>query len=585
LNGSTPLTISLVSQSEAVQLFVARAQPLAATFALTQNNARTIAHICERLDGIPLALELAAARIKSLSVEQIAARLDDRFRLLTGGSRTALPRQQTLRAAIDWSFSLLTEEERVLLRRLSVFAGGWSLEAAESVCSKPKAESTGMLPTADCFLLSDVLDLLARLVDRSLVVFEQHGGETRYRLMETIRQYAREKLLDSGEGDQIRARHLDFFIKLVEEAEPKLDGAEVKQWMGRLETEYDNLRAAWEQAIATDHKLALRLALPLYLFWTMHAHLVEGREWLAQLLPHTEAWGESIQRAKALFLVGSLDFSLGDYSSARSFGEQGLTIARNLGDLGEVANGLRLVGRSYYFLKEYEKARPLFEESLALYRSWGDQGNIARLLFGLGSTIAEQGNPTQAQPLVEESIALFRALHNELLVVAPLNMLGEIVRAQGDYARAAEIYAETVEIDRRLGNEIHLPNALSNLGMAVLQQGNYRRAGELFSESLDWIRRRGTRVFATMWLTGMAGVIEANGQPIPAARLLGVVNALAESSRSRGSADTLADRQFHRDVLDKVRGRLDLEAFNQAWKEGSVMTLEQAIECALENVK
>jgi predicted ATPase/class 3 adenylate cyclase len=274
-NPNDPLT-ELVKY-DSVRLFVERAVAAKSSFAITNANAAAVAQICYRLDGIPLAIELAAARIKAFTPQQVANRLDDRFRLLTGGSRTALPRQQTLRALIDWSHGLLSEPERVLLRRLSVFAGGWTLEAAEAVCADDVG-ADGRPP-----LSNDVLDLLSRLVDKSLVVAEEENGESRYRMLETIRQYAREKLLDSGEGDAVHDRHLQFFAAFAGEARVKLIGAEQERWLERTEAEHDNLRAAMEWS-SQRPDLALRLKLPtaMYLFWHIHGYQHEGLAVLRQ---------------------------------------------------------------------------------------------------------------------------------------------------------------------------------------------------------------------------------------------------------------------------------------------------------------
>src|SRR5579884_1061615 len=265
--------VPALARCEATRLFVERAALSYPGFALTEQNAPAVAQVCVRLDGIPLAIELAAARIKVLSADQIAARLDDRFRLLTGGSRTALPRQQTLRALIDWSYDLLSEAERTLLRRLSVFAGGWTLEAAEAVCS------------------ADALHLLTSLVDKSLAVYEEQAGEARYRLLETVREYARDRLLESGEMEEVRERHFAFFLRMAEEIEPKLTGLEQAAWLDRLEGEYDNLRAAsgWALSAAEGAQAGLRLAGALWRFWEIRGHIDEGRGRLKNALDRPDA--------------------------------------------------------------------------------------------------------------------------------------------------------------------------------------------------------------------------------------------------------------------------------------------------------
>ena len=283
--------IEQLSQYEAVRLFIDRVLLVAPHFDVTKENAPAIAQICYRLDGIPLAIELAAARVKMMSVEQISKRLDDRFRLLTGGARTALPRQQTLRALIDWSYDLLSENERLLLRRLSVFAGGWTLEAAEEVCS-----GDGIEP-------DEVLDLLTQLVNKSLVVVMEPSpsGETRYRMLETIRQYAREKLLETGGGEVVRDRHLAYFVKLVEQAEPELYRSHQARWLNRLEDEIDNLRIALEWALATDVESGLRIAAFPWRFWQARGYLREMGEWLAQLLERYPTTDTLHARALAIY--------------------------------------------------------------------------------------------------------------------------------------------------------------------------------------------------------------------------------------------------------------------------------------------
>ncbi len=288
-----------------MRLFVERAQSHHPQFTITRQNAPALASICSRLDGIPLALELAAARVRSLSVEEVNRRLDQRFRLLTGGSRTALPRQQTLRSLIDWSYDLLRDEERALLSRLAVFAGGWTLAAAERVCSDGIMEEGA------------VLDCLTSLVDKSLVAAEERDGATRYRLLETVRQYARDRLLERGDGPAWRDRHLAFYVSLGEEAEPMLSGPEQQVWLGRVETEYDNLRAAlaWSSAPGGDAQRGLQLAGAIWRYWYMRGLFGEGRGWLAALLANAPG-GPSPARAKALNAAGTLAWQQTDHAAA-----------------------------------------------------------------------------------------------------------------------------------------------------------------------------------------------------------------------------------------------------------------------------
>jgi predicted ATPase len=351
-NAATAADLETVLQFESVQLFIDRAQAALPDFELTSANAAALREICRRLDGIPLAIELAAARVRAFAVEQIAARLDDRFGLLTTGPRTAMPRQQTLRAAVDWSYALLSEPERALLRRLSVFAGGWKFEAAEAV-----AAGDGLQPYA-------VLDLLAQLVDKSLVLAEPQRGAVRYRLLETIRQYARERLDEAGEAGCTCDRHLAYFLDLAEQAEPKLRGPEARTVMDRLEEEHDNLRLAIDWALQTGGDAALRLSGALAWFWWGRDHHSEGCRWLARALTTTQV--RSAARMKALNGAGWLAHHQRDLDKARMLLAESLAIARELDDGWTVAWTLHCLGRVAYFDNDPQTARSLGEQSLAI---------------------------------------------------------------------------------------------------------------------------------------------------------------------------------------------------------------------------
>ena len=328
-NPKNQIPIDQLQTYAAVRLFIDRATAARSDFQVTNANAPAVAQICYRLDGIPLAIELAAARIKALRVEQIAARLDDRFRLLTGGSRTALPRQQTLRALIDWSYDLLSESEKVLLARLSVFAGGWSLDSAEEV-------------TKD----SEVLDRVPHLVEKSLVVMDDtsiddSGVETRYRFLETIRQFARDKLLDSGESERVRTQHMLYFDSVALEAEPALRSANSRSWQDRLYTDQDNFRAAIEWALAHDPETALRIAGSLMFFWSERGRMTEGLAWLRQSLAQVDALpavdGKAARqrealRARGLGAVAHLSVLLGENRTARAAADESIVLYQSLGD-------------------------------------------------------------------------------------------------------------------------------------------------------------------------------------------------------------------------------------------------------------
>jgi predicted ATPase len=389
------LTPEILSQSEAVQLFLERATLIESTFVLTPQNAGSVGQLCVRLDGIPLALELAAARVRSLSVEEINARLDNRFRLLTGGSRTALPRQQTLRALIDWSYDLLNEQEKALLCRLSVFAGGWTLAAAEAVGAGEVIEDW------------EVLDLLTSLADKSLVVAEQSEGQTRYRLLETVRQYARDRLRESGEGEAVQERHQAFFVVLAEETEPQLRGPEQQLWLERLETEHDNLRVALEWR---GDEASLRLAGALERFWYVRGHFSEGRAWLGSAFSATAGLGRTAMRAKALNGAGALASSQGDYVSTRTLHEEALAIQRELGNRRGIANSLSGLGSVAKDQGDFALARTMYEEALALRRELGDRWGIAYSLESFAALTSVQEQAQRAARLWGAAQALREAI-------------------------------------------------------------------------------------------------------------------------------------------------------------------------------
>ncbi len=383
----------MLARYELVRLFVDRATAAHPAFRFSAGNAAAVSQVCSRLDGMPLALELAAARVKVLSPEQIVSRLDDRFRLLSGGSRTALPRQQTLRALIDWSYDLLPSPEQTLLRRLSVFAGGWTLDAAESVCAGGEAAER------------DVLDLLAHLVAKSLVVAEPpEDGQVRYRLLENLRQYAEERLAETDEAESLSRHHRDWFLQFAEDAEPNLFGPQHAPWLNRLEREHDNFRKALRgcQERPADAATFLRLAGALSHFWSVRSYLSEGRGWLETALADAPDAPPAI-RAKAMNGAGVLAWSCGDFTQAATFHETDLELRREMQDGRGIARALANLGILASEKADFARARHLFEESLAVYREVGDQENVAILLNNLGSLLIDIGDFDTAGPFFSES--------------------------------------------------------------------------------------------------------------------------------------------------------------------------------------
>ncbi len=522
-------TAASVAPFEAVQLFTDRAYLAHADFDITDQNASTLASICFRLDGIPLAIELAAARLRSLSLEEIRGKLDQRFRLLTGGSRTALPRQQTLRSLIDWSYDLLREPEKWLFQRLSVFVGGWTLEATEQVCVADGGED------------GDVLNLLTSLADKSLVMVQQNDGHSRYRLLETVRQYARERLLESGGGEVVRDRHRDYFLALAEEAAPKLKGADQSEWFERLEEEHDNFRSAvaWSLSEAGS-RAGLRLCAALQRYWINRGHLSEGRDSCLRVLGMAGAEACTTERAKVLTAAGLLAYWQGDYPAARAQHEEGLAIWRQLGDQRGIAVALNNLGMVMRSQGDYASARTLYEESLVIERQRGDRWGLA----------------------------------------AGLNNLGSLAAAQGDYRGCRTHLEESLAIWRELGDRGAIATTLENLGGRAYEQGELAAARALHAESLTLRRQVGDKLGIIISLEQLAAVAASLGSPLRATRIWG----RAECLRAEiGSALEPKDRSRQDQRVAAARAALeDDAAFDRAWQDGRSLTLEQAIDLALE---
>jgi predicted ATPase/class 3 adenylate cyclase/Tfp pilus assembly protein PilF len=598
-----------LSQYEAVRLFIDRSLMSQPRFAVTNENAPAVAQVCYRLDGIPLAIELAAARVKVLSVEQIAARLDDRFRLLTGGSRTALPRQQTLRASIDWSYDLLSEAERRLLRRLSVFAGGWTLGAAEAICA------------GDGIDAYEILDLLTQLVAKSLVSVDEQEAEARYRLLETIRQYGAEQLRGSGEEAALRGRHRDWYLALAEEAEPELVGPAQGEWLDRLEGEHANLRAALGWSVEHgEAEAGLRLGGALGRFWGVRGYLTEGRERLTELLALAGGLGRTEVRSKALHAAGVLAQVQGDYRAARALYEECLVLHRELGNTGGTASSLNNLGQVAFHQGDYATARSLYEQALAIRRDLGDKRGIASSLNNLGGVAQEQGDFAAARALYEECLLMARELGDRWGTAVSLNNLGKVAEYQGDYSAARSLYEECLVIERELGDRQGTAYSINNLGNVALYQGDYesasalygeglatlrelgdrqgianslgflgllaqkqgdhRRARDLYQESLALFEDAGGRLGIAACLERLGDVAGAQGQPALAARLFGAAEALREAI---GASLSPADRDEHERLVAPARTALGEEAFAAAWAAGRAMTLDEATTCALEN--
>jgi predicted ATPase/class 3 adenylate cyclase len=501
-----------LAQFEAVGLFVERARAANASFNITAQNASAVLEVCTRLDGIPLAIELAAARVRMLSVEQIAARLDDRFRLLTGGSRGALPRQQTLRALVAWSYGLLSEDERVLFRRLAVFAGGWTLEAAESVCAGDGLEAY------------DVLDLTLQLVDKSLVVAEEQDGQERYRMLETIREYARECLNEANEGDSVRDLHLAYFLSLAERASPAEYSPTHLTTLGR---EYDNVRAALRWAIdRKDAQRALRLAGGLWDFWSVRGYYAEGRAWLGEVLalPDPEA-GLRKQRVRALQTAGHLANCQADYTAASALLEESRALAQDLGEDAEVAASLHLLGNTANARGELEQASSLYGEARELNRRTHSQ--VAEMLnvLQLADVALQREDIEAAKTLGKEAVAASRERGQRWAIGRALQILGRVAAAEGDLGSGQRLLEESLEIQTALPDDQGRVRSLAALARVAHQQGDRGAARQLYTQSLHAARESSLQLEIARNLEGVAE-LDAQDDPERALHLVGAAGSL-----------------------------------------------------------
>ncbi len=605
LDGLPPL--HAIGQYEAIRLFVERARLYQPGFTLTEQNASLVAQICHRLDGMPLAIELAAARVNVLAVEQMAERFKDAMRWLTAGTRTAPNRQRTLRAAVDWSYDLLTESERVLFNRLAIFAGGFTLEAVEAVCCGNGLEA------------SDVLDLLSHLVDKSLVAVEADPSDSfRYRLLEVLRRYSWERLQESGEAETVRRSHGSYFLKLAEEAEPGLRSTHQASWFRRLEQEHDNCRAALRWSMESgEEEISLRLTGALWWFWYVRGYVREGREWLEKALAEsgeapasaraksicaagllalrqsdygraTQLAGESAVLCRTLGDTPGLAFSLGilglvadhqgNYERAATLSSESLGLARRVEDKWGTAFSQNTLGIVARIRGDYERARALGEESLALCQELGDEWGIAGVLNSLGLVARDQGDYERAGALLEESLTLSRKIGDGQDIAFSQNSLGVLARLRGDYGRATALHEESLALCRALGDTWGIAYALHGLGLVARDQGEYDRAGALCAESLLLRREVGDRRGIALSLTGLAIVAVAHGQPQRAARLFGAAEALRESI---GMPHPPFDRADHDRSVASVRAELGDAVFTSAWAEGREMALDEAINSAL----
>jgi predicted ATPase/transcriptional regulator with XRE-family HTH domain len=592
--------------ADATRLFVERAQAMQADFAITQQDLAAISAICQQLDGLPLAIELAAARVRVLPPQAMLARLGSQLKLLTGGAHDLPTRQQTMRATLTWSYELLSEDEKCLFRRLALFVGGCTLEALENVCN------------VDGALAEEILNGLAALIDKSLVQQKVGAtGEPRYGTLRVIREYAVERLIDSGETALIRQQLAVFYLAFIETAEAALNGNEQQIWLTRIAEEYDNLRALLEWSTTEgDANVGLRIANALYRFWLVRGYYHEAQRWLVGLL--AKAPDQTPVRAKALAAAGSFTRKHGDYPLARLYHEESLAIARQCNDQASIAHALNGLGDMAFDQGDYSAAESAFSESLNIWRAIGNKPGMAASLNYLGIVAYEQGDYVRSRQQHEQSLHLKRELGDQLGISASLNNLGNVTRNLGDYGTARRLHEESLLLKRELGDQQGIATSLNNLGLIMLDQADYSSARALFEESLalhqmignkrgvalalnnlgEVTRREGNYpTSASLYresllirqglgdnqgiaecLAGLAEVAEAQQQTKQAAQLLAATAALLEAM---GSCLEAPERVIYEDSIHAVRAALGEETFDALWAASQKLTADQAIALAV----
>jgi non-specific serine/threonine protein kinase len=525
---------------EAVRLFVERARGVKANFALTEENTRSVAEICVRVDGLPLAIELAAARVKVLSPQAILSRLDRRLKLLTGGALDLPTRQQTVSGAMEWSYELLPDGEKQLFRRLAVFAGGFTLEAVERVVfGQPSTVAKHV--TAEPVI--EALEGITSLVDKSLLVPKpETHGEVRFRMLEVVREYALYRLEASGEAEQMRRRHAAYFLGIAEEAEPHLHGPRPAEWLLRLEEEHGNIRAALRWSLCHDAGMAARLGAAIRYFWVFHGHLAEGLAVSQEILMLCDR-APTTMRWKLLSMAGNLARYQGDYETARRLYEQGLCDGRTVHDLPQVSLFCR----------------------------------------GLGGLALEQGDYATARGFAAEALCVARQSSDRFGIARSLNMIGDLARTQGEDAAARPLYEESIAICRELGNNYATANILTNLAAAEFGEGNYTGAHAHFTEGLAMLRESngeivGDKISVSYLLDGLAALASLRGEAELAAIIAGTAEHLRESINYNIEP---AERRFRDAYMASLRTMLSEGDFSGAYARGRKLKLDDCVALAL----
>lgn len=560
--------VEVLAQSTAVQLFVERARSQKPGFTLTERDAQAVAELVAGLEGIPLAIELAAARLRSLPVSELSARLKERFKLLTAGSRVLRERQQTLRALVDWSYNLLREDEKTLLGRLAVFAGGFDLAAAEEVCG------------TEPLTAADIVDLLTSLVDKSLVVLDEHADGTRYRMLETIRDYAREKLEARGELPETAARHCDRFLAIAKAANREIQGERQGEWTRRIERDLDNFRTAIALAIdgKVDPILAVKFEVALMSFWLHCGYATEGRRYVEASLASAHVRASAIAHAHALYVAAALAGVQGDYRQASAMLETCRDLRRNVGPAVDLAGALSTLSKVRLHAGDPIQARRDEAEAHAIFRREGHRIGEAISILHLGEIARFEDDDDQASREIERALALARELGHREVEAEGERMLGEIALDAGDATTARERFARSLAICHDTGARGGEATTLWLLGKADLADGDWRAAHERLGAALRAFRTHGMNAEVLGCIEDHAALARANGSAELASRLY----AAADAHRERMALPRPPRRQQQwRDDIAATRELLDDAAFDAAWSQGRAWDLDEVVGRAL----
>ena len=567
-SASRSITAESLFECESAQLFIDRARLVRDGFRLTDENAPALASLCTHLDGMPLAIELAAARVRTLSVEEIDSKLDQRFRLLTGGSKMTSPRQRTLRSLMDWSYDLLRESEQKLLQRLSIFAGGSTLDATESVCA------------GDGVANAEILDLMTSLCDKSLAVATEANGHIRYRLLETVRQYAREKLNATGGDQAVRVRHVDHFVSLAEHASLKMTGPEGAEWLMRLADEHDNLRASLEASEThVESRNGLRLCGALVWYWTQHGHVSEGREWCRRLLATPGNGARTAERANTLHTAGMLALYHADMVPCRERFAESLAIMREIGDGRGVAGALTGLGSVSREAGEFTQALAHHAEALAIRRELQDSRGVAHSLMSLGGVMFEEGNISRSETFLREGLSIAQAARDQWTTANILYRLGLAALLRDDVDEARTLLDQTLAMRRGTGDRRTIAGALAGLGLVAFAQEDNLTATALQRESLSMRRDLGDRSGVAYSLEAFAEISVARGDCAHATRIWGAVERLRDEA---GLPLPPVWRERYDRALAAARAAMrDDASFERGWRGGRALTIEQAMDLAM----